>query len=110
MPAWLLPVVKFILPHLGSIVLASKPTFTRRKEGETGAGVVQEQIAELQAAVSENASHIKALAEQLRLTVRALEEGAAVAEKRMRRIYALVVIAALFSLAALGAVLYLVTR
>ena len=110
MPAWLLPVVKFILPHLGSIVLASKPTFTRRKEGEAGGGVVQEQIAELQAVASENASHIKELAEQLRLTVKALEEGAAVAEKRMRRIYALVVVAALLSLAALGTVLLLLAR
>ena len=109
MPAWLLPVVKFILPHLGSIVLAANPSFTQRKEGEAG-GVVQQQIAELQAAASENAAHIKELAEQLRLTVKALEEGAAVAEKRMRRIYALAVAAALFSLAALGVMLYLLTR
>jgi hypothetical protein len=110
MPTWLLPVVKYILPHIGSILLAANPSFTKRKEGEAGGAVVQQQIAELQAVASENAGHIKELAEQLRLTVKALEEGAAAAEKRMNRIYALALAAALFSLAALGVVLYFFTR
>jgi hypothetical protein len=86
MPAWLWPAVKLILPHVGNIVAAAKPAFTR-KAGDPAeeAGVIQQQIAELQAAASQNATHIKELAEQLRLTVAALEQGAVDAEKRMRR-------------------------
>lgn len=103
MPSWLLPAVKLILPHVSDIVAAAKPVFTKRKGGEA---VVQQQIAELQAAVSENATHIKELAEQLRQTVAALEKAAAIAERRMKRTYALAAAAALFSLAALAVGLY----
>ena len=113
MPSWLLPIVKLLLPHVGDIVAAAKPTFTKRKSGdavvEQGA-LVPQQIAELQAAVSENATHIKELAEQLRLTVIAIEQGAAAAEKRVRRIYALALTAALLSFAALCIALYALMR
>lgn len=103
MPSWLLPAVKLILPHVGDIVAAAKPVFTKRKADAPtdSGGVVQQQIGELQAAVSENASHIKELAEQLRLTVSALEQGAAEAEKRMKRAQAFALVSILVSLAAL---------
>ena len=112
MASWLLPAVKLILPHVGDIVAAAKPVFTKRRGGEGGeqGSVISQQIAELQAAVSENAIHIKELAEQLRLTVAALEKAAAVADKRARRIYALAVMAAAASIAALGIALYAVLR
>jgi len=83
MPSWLLPALNAILPHVGSIVNAAKPVFTRRKP-ETG-GDVQQQIAELQAAASQNAEHVKELAEQLQNTVSALEKSAVLAEARLRR-------------------------
>jgi hypothetical protein len=87
MPGWFLPAVKLVLPHLGAIVSAAKPAFTKKKAEVAGDenGVVQQQIAELQAVASQNTSLIKDLAEQLRLTVSALEQGAVEAEKRMRR-------------------------
>ena len=90
MPAWLLPAVKLILPHVSNIVAAAKPAFTKKVEEASAGegGVVQQQIAELQAAASQNASHIKELAEQLRLTVAALEQAATETEKRIRRAYA----------------------
>jgi hypothetical protein len=107
MPAWLWPALKLILPHVGNIVTAAKPAFTRKpadpaEEGE----VVQQQIAELQAAASQNAALIKELAEQLRITVAALEQGAVDTEKRLRRANTLAVIAALLSLVALGVAMY----
>jgi hypothetical protein len=107
MPAWLWPAVKMILPHVGNIVAAAKPAFTRKaadpqEEGE----VVQQQIAELQSAASQNASHVKELAEQLRLTVAALEQGALDTERRFRRAYAFAATAALLSLVAIGVALY----
>jgi hypothetical protein len=109
MPAWLLPAVKLILPHVTDIVKAAKPAFTRltgKPLEEQGSDVVQRQIAELQAAASQNATHVKELAEQLRLTVTALEQAAATAEKRLKRVYALAIGAVLVSIAALGTALY----
>ena len=108
MPAWLLPAVKLILPHVTDIVKAAKPAFTRLtgKPLEEQGELVQRQIAELQAAASQNATHVKELAEQLRLTVTALEQAAATAEKRLKRVYALAFGALLVSIAALGTALY----
>ena len=107
MPAWIWPAVKLILPHVGNIVAAAKPVFTKKfgTPAEEG-GVVQQQIAELQSAASENASHIKELAEQLRLTVAALEQAATEAEKRMRRAYTLALGALVVALAAMAVGIY----
>ena len=101
MPAWLLPAVKLILPHVGTIVAAAKPVFTKRRADAGDPGVVQQQIAELQAAASENASLVKELAEQLQLTVTALERAAAITQERVRRLYAISVAAMLVALAGL---------
>jgi hypothetical protein len=113
MPAWLWPAVKLILPHVGTIVTAAKPAFTKmrgseaaRVTGEHGS-VVQKQIAELQSAASQNAAHIKELAEQLRITVAAIEQAAAAAEKRMKRLYLVAGSALALSLVSLGVALYL---
>ena len=91
MAAWLLPAVKVILPYLGSIVTAAIPVFTTRKSDEAAAQaqLLQQQITELQSAASQNAVHIKELAEQLQKTIVALEQGAALAESRFRRTAAL---------------------
>ncbi len=82
---------------------AAKPAFTKRKAAVAGDenGVVQQQIAELQAVASQNTTLIKDLAEQLRLTVSALEQGAAEAEKRMKRAHTLALIATAVSVASL---------
>jgi hypothetical protein len=77
--AWLIPALKAVLPHVGTIVSAAAPVFTKK-----GADV-QQQITELQAAASQNAANIKDLAEQLRTTVAALEQAASTAEVNLRR-------------------------
>ena len=90
--AWLLPAVKVILPYLSSIVAAAMPVFTTRKSDEAAAAqaqLLQQQIQELQSAASQNALHIKELAEQLQKTVAALEQAASIAESRFRRTTAL---------------------
>jgi hypothetical protein len=90
MASWLWPAVKLLLPHVGDIVAAAKPVFTKKAGDPAGhSAVVQQQIVELQTAASENAAHLKELAEQLRLTVAALEQAAVETEKRLRRAYAL---------------------
>jgi hypothetical protein len=100
MPAWLLPAVKLILPHVGNIVAAAKPHFTKRKEA-ADQSTVQQQIAELQAAATENATLVKELAEQLQVTITALEQSAVVTQERVRRLYAISVTAMLAALAAI---------
>jgi uncharacterized membrane protein len=104
MAAWLLPAVKVILPYLSSIVAAATPVFTTRKSDGAAAAqahILQQQIAELQSAASQNAVHIKELAEQLQKTVAALEQGASLAESRFRRTAALCIGAIVVSLIAL---------
>ena len=106
MPSWLWPAVKLILPHVGNIVAAAKPAFTKfTKNGAGGdavepGSVVEQQIAELQTAASENATHIKELAEQLRLTVAALEQAAIETEKRIKRAYTVAASALVVAIAA----------
>jgi hypothetical protein len=87
MAAWLVPALKVVLPHLGTIVSAVAPVFTRKMTGAAAnqAQLQQDQIAELQSAASQNATHIKELATQLQTTVTALEQAALVAEARIRR-------------------------
>jgi len=105
MPSWLIPALKAVLPHVGTIVDAAKPVFTRKKPGAApppaGADVVQQQIAELQAAASQNADNIKELAEQLQSTVTALQTSAALAESRLRRATVFSAVAFAISIAAL---------
>lgn len=111
MPSWLLPAVKLILPHVGDIVAAARPAFTKLKgDSADSASVVERQIAELQAAVSDNATHIKDLAQQLHATVSVLESGAALAERRMKRAYALACGASALALLAAGIAVYALLR
>lgn len=87
MAVWLAPALKAVLPHLGTIVSAVAPVFTR-KQAEAAANqmqLLQEQIAELQSAASQNAELIKELATQLQTTVSALEQTASIAENKIQR-------------------------
>lgn len=107
MPAWLIPALKTILPHLGTVVSAAAPVFTK-KSADAAANqmaLLQQQITELQAAASANDAHIKELAVQIKSTVEVLERGAALAESRHRQNFVMGVVALVAALAALCAVL-----
>lgn len=84
MPQWLMPAIKLVANNLDTIIHTARPFLTRRKdaEGPDVTDLVQQQIAELQTAVSGNAGQVHELAEQLRSTIAALEEGARLAEER----------------------------
>jgi hypothetical protein len=108
MPAWLLPVLKSVLPYVGTIVSAAAPVFTKKSaDAANQAMLQQQQITELQAAASGNDAHIKALAVQLQNTVEALEKGASLADKRHQRVVALCVSAMFISIISLGTALYI---
>ena len=104
MAGWLQAALKAVLPHVGDIVSAAKPAFTKRKP-EPAANqpdLVQQQIAELQAAVSQQSGHIKELAAQLENTVAALDKAAQLAEERLRRVLIFTAVSAAVAVAALG--------
>lgn len=111
MASWLLPALKAVLPHMGDIVSAAKPVFTRRKpdaapSAPADPSLAQQQIAELQAATAQNATHIKELASKLQSTVAALEIAAQMTETRLRRALIVCALAAGMSCAALGVALF----
>ncbi len=109
MPAWLIPVLKSVLPYVGTIVSAAAPVFTKKSADAAANQTIlqQQQITELQAAASENDAHIKALAIQMQNTVEALEQGVSLADKRHLRIMVLSIMAIVLSLISLGAALYI---
>lgn len=88
MVAWV-TLAKAVAPHITTIVSAALPAFTTRKsdQPEGSAALMQQQIAELQGAVTRNDSHIRELAEQLQTMVLSLEEAAVLAQRRMRLLY-----------------------
>lgn len=109
MPAWLIPVLKSVLPYVGTIVSAAAPVFTKKSTDAAANQTVlqQQQITELQAAASGNDAHIKELAMQMQNTVEALEKGASLAEKRHQQIMVLCISAIIISVTSLGTVLYI---
>lgn len=109
MPAWFIPVLKSVLPYVGTIVSAAAPVFTK-KSADAAANLSilqQQQIAELQAAASANDAHIKALATQMQNTVGALEKGASLAERRHQQVIVLSVSVIILSVSSLSIALYL---
>jgi hypothetical protein len=120
MAPWILPALKAVLPHVGSIINAAKPVFTKKPpeatseaapgpgpaRGSGQPGVVQQQIAELQAAASQNAANIRELAQQLQSTVAALEQAASVADSRLRRAIILAAASIAVALVSLGVAVF----
>lgn len=107
MAAWF-TAVKAIWPHLGPIVAAAVPAFTRwQSAGARDPSVLQQQIDELQQAAAQNTIYIKELAEQLRIAVAALEQGTYASEARLRRAYTVAWIALAVAVIALGVAGYL---
>jgi len=107
MPAWLIPALKAVLPHIGTIISAAAPVFTRKNADAVANQtlLLQQQITELQSAASQNSAHIKELAEQLQSTVAALEQAASIAEAKLRRALLLCVASMAVSAISIGIVL-----
>ena len=87
MATWLIPALKAVLPHIGTIISATAPAFTKKGAvpPTDQTHLLQQQISELQAAASQNATHVKELAEQLQRTVAAIEQAASLATSNQQR-------------------------
>jgi len=109
MAVWFIPALKAILPHIGTIVSAAVPVFTKKNaDAAANQALLQQQIIELQSAASQNALHIKELAAQLQTTVAALEQAAAIAEARYRRVFLACIVAVVLSITSFSAALYFI--
>lgn len=112
MAPWIIPALKVILPHVKTIYDTAAPVFTKKKAGTAPdpTALLQQQVSELQAAAAQNTALVKELAAQLQSTVAALQEAAALAEGRLRRVTIIAAAAGAFSLAALIVALIAVLR
>lgn len=110
MAVWLIPALKAVLPHIGSIISAATPVFTKKKgDGADNQTVfLQQQVTELQTAASQNAAHIKELAAQLQSTVAALEQAASIAEAKLNRLLLFCLVAIVLSAVTLCVALFVV--
>ena len=107
MAMWIIPALKAVLPHIGTIISATAPAFTQKSGDATPdqTRLLQQQISELQTAASQNATHVKELAEQLQRTVAAIEEAASVARANDQRNQQFSVAAIAISALSLGVVM-----
>jgi hypothetical protein len=107
MATWLIPALKAVLPHIGTIISATGPAFTKKSTEATPdqTQLLQKQISELQLAASQNAKHVKELAEQLQRTVAAIEQAATVATLNQQRAWQLSLAAIAISAISLCAVI-----
>lgn len=98
MTLWL-TTIKALLPHVGSIIAAASPHFTKTKGGDPA---LQSQIDELQRAAGQNAEHIKELAEQLRNAAAAVEQAGRASEAKLRAALLVAALAMLVAVIALA--------
>jgi hypothetical protein len=103
MPVPWLVVGKLVLNNLDTIIGVVRPAFTRKKVETlpTQTDLLNQQIAELQAAASSNAEQIAKLAAQLKEVVAALEQAGTDAAAQRARIRKLALVAVGVSVLAL---------
>lgn len=89
--AWAL--IKLATPYLPDILALAKPVFTRSKNPTPAPELMEQQIAELQAAATQNAESIKQLAADVQKTVEAVQAAAAQLERRLARTQLLLAVA-----------------
>ena len=101
-----LAVGKMVLANLDTIIGVVKPAFTRKKiETPSQTDLLNQQIAELQAAASGNAEQIKQLAAQMKEVVTAVEQAAASAASERQILRRLCVAAMAISVVSIAAVI-----
>lgn len=83
MAVWL-PALKAILPYVTQIVTAAIPAFTKKNDRGESHEIINNQISELQDAVTHNAESTKILAIQLQQAISGIDAGATRIGKEIR--------------------------
>jgi hypothetical protein len=104
MAPWLIPALKAIIPHVGTIVGAAAPVFTKREADHKSEplALIGQQIAELQSAAAKAAGDTRELAQQVRGVITTLEQAAVETQSRLRRATLLSGAAIIVSVCAVG--------
>jgi len=84
MAAWL-PIIKTALPIIAEVVAVARPMFTKKASDAQRSDLTAQQIEELQAAATQNADSVNALAAQVKTAFEGLESAATDLEKRFER-------------------------
>ncbi|MBN9409106.1 MAG: hypothetical protein KA795_08670 [Burkholderiaceae bacterium] len=79
------PWINIAVSYLPDLISLTKPLFTRSKNAAPGPEVVEQQIAELQAAATQNAESIKQLAVDVQKTIDAVQQASVLLERRLAR-------------------------
>lgn len=117
MPAWL-PILKASLPYLTQIVTTAIPVFTSRSSGKNSKGaekplpdeVVNKQISELQAAVTQNAESLHTLASKLQESLQGIDFAAGSLQAQLAGLRRLARAALVVAVISLGVAYWALTR
>lgn len=106
--AWLIPALKAVLPHMGTIINAARPIFTKPEADEAvlAPDVLERQIAELQEAAAHNDANVRELANQLENALKAIEEFSLAADEKNRRLSRICFASLAVAVVALGLAFY----
>ncbi|NYT78709.1 hypothetical protein H0A71_17085 [Alcaligenaceae bacterium] len=87
-----LPALKIALPYITQAVAAAIPAFTSRPANGKTDDVVPEQIAELQAAVTQNAETVQGLAVQMKEIIKDADAGMAAMQQQITMLRRVVIL------------------
>ena len=117
MPAWL-PILKATLPYLTQIVTTAIPVFTSRSSSKNSRGaektlsdeVINKQISELQAAVTQNAESLHTLASKLQESLQGIDFAAGSLQAQLASLRRLARAALVVAVISLGVACWALTR
>lgn len=117
MPAWL-PILKATLPYLTQIVTTAIPVFTSRSSSKNNKGtekvlpdeVINKQISELQAAVTQNAESLHTLASKLQESLQGIDFAAGSLQAQLASLRRLARGALVVAVISLGVAYWALTR
>ena len=105
-----LSIIKALAPYLAQVATAAIPAFTSKPEAVESDPVVANQIAELQAAATQNAQSIQVLAERIQQTMQGIENAAQEARKQVATYKAILFTSFGLSAVSLAICVYLLVR
>lgn len=109
MPGWI-TAIGTALPYIESVAKIALPVFKQRMSDKDAGDQQARQIAELQTAITHNAEHVRALAQQLQTALVALEQAGAEAAAAQRRLRAALWGIGLLAAVAAGLAVYALAR
>lgn len=109
MAAWL-PLLKASLPYVTQIVTAALPVFTPKAGKPDSKDLIEKQVAELQAAVTQNAEAIRLLAAELKQTIEGIAAAGQAQQQEIKALRRLVAASSVTAILAAGMAIWALLR